>query len=187
MAICRPLERGCQSELQHWQVRGAEVPAAAKFATALQVIGSAWQRHCSTAAAACKARVQGQCTTPPFAASNTGTDQAALQATDKRMYCANPADKTPADSCFCVCFSAGPDDSGKGQMAQILSETLTVADSKNKTVGVASALGNALASMTGTAAEALTNQTIEAINDMALDVSCSAATDTAASESGCAR
>jgi hypothetical protein len=77
---------------------------------------------------------------------------------------------------------AGPDDSGKGQMAQILSETLTVADSKNKTVGVASALGNALASMTGTAAEALTNQTIEAINDLAQDVSCSAATDTAASE-----
>uniref|UniRef100_A0A383VYG4 Uncharacterized protein n=1 Tax=Tetradesmus obliquus TaxID=3088 RepID=A0A383VYG4_TETOB len=75
---------------------------------------------------------------------------------------------------------AGPDDSGKGQMAQIISETLTVADSKNKTIGVASALGNALASMSGTAAEALTNQTIEAINDLALDVSCSAATDAAA-------
>lgn len=78
----------------------------------------------------------------------------------------------------------GADENGRGQMAQIIQETLTVADSKNKTVGVASALGNALASMTGTAAESVANQTVQALNDLATDVACSTAASSAASECG---
>jgi hypothetical protein len=81
-----------------------------------------------------------------------------------------------------VCPCAGPDDNGRGQMAQIIQETLTTADSKNKTIGVASALGNALAAMTGSAAESVANQTVTALNDLAVDVSCSAAASSAASE-----
>lgn len=80
---------------------------------------------------------------------------------------------------FCSVCTAGPDDMGRGQLAQIIHETLTVADSKNKTVGVASALGNALAAMAGTAAEAMADQTVEAIDDLGTDVSCSVATDAA--------
>lgn len=67
-------------------------------------------------------------------------------------------------------------------MAQIIQETLTVADSRNKTVGVASALGNALAAMTGSTAEAVANQTVQALNDLAVEVSCSAAASSASSE-----
>lgn len=77
-------------------------------------------------------------------------------------------------------LATGADDSGHGQMAQILHETLTAADSTNKTVGVASALGNALAAMAGKPAEVMANQTIEAINELATDISCSVATDAAA-------
>jgi len=69
-------------------------------------------------------------------------------------------------------------------MAQIIQETLTVADSRNKTIGVASALGNALAAMTGSAAESVANQTVQALNDLATDVSCSASATSAASKSG---
>lgn len=76
---------------------------------------------------------------------------------------------------------AGPDENGRGQMAQIIQETLTVADSKNKTIGVASALGNALAAMSGSTAESVANQTVQALNDLATDVSCSAAASSAAS------
>lgn len=61
---------------------------------------------------------------------------------------------------------------------------MTVADSSNRTVGVASALGNALAAMTGSAAEAVANETVTALNDLALDVSCSVAASAAASECG---
>lgn len=75
---------------------------------------------------------------------------------------------------------AGPDENGRGQMAQIIQETLTVADSRNKTIGVASALGNALAAMTGSAAESVANQTVQALNDLATDVSCSASATSAA-------
>lgn len=75
---------------------------------------------------------------------------------------------------------AGPDENGRGQMAQIIQETLTVADSQNKTVGVASALGNALAAMSGSTAESVANQTVQALNDLATDVSCSAAASSAA-------
>lgn len=67
-------------------------------------------------------------------------------------------------------------------MAQIIQETLTVADSKNKTIGVASALGNALAAMSGSTAESVANQTVLALNDLATDVSCSAAASSAASK-----
>lgn len=67
-------------------------------------------------------------------------------------------------------------------MAQIIQETLTVADSKNKTIGVASALGNALAAMSGSTAESVANQTVQALNDLATDVSCSAAASSAASK-----
>lgn len=76
---------------------------------------------------------------------------------------------------------AGPDDSGRGQMAQIISETLSTADSKNKTVGVASALGNALGSMAGSGAEAMANQTVQALNDLVTGASCSLPTTSAAS------
>jgi hypothetical protein len=72
-------------------------------------------------------------------------------------------------------------------MAQIIQETLTVADSKNKTVGVASALGNALAAMSGSTAESVANQTVRALNDLATDVSCSAAASSAASKLGFSR
>lgn len=67
-------------------------------------------------------------------------------------------------------------------MAQIIQETLTVADSKNKTIGVASALGNALAAMSGSTAESVANQTVQALNDLATDVSCSSAASSAASK-----
>ena len=70
-------------------------------------------------------------------------------------------------------------------MAQILSQTLTIADSKNKTTAVAAALGNAVASMTGSTAQIVVNETITAINDLA-DASCSAATTAASSKSKCA-
>lgn len=72
-------------------------------------------------------------------------------------------------------------------MAQIIQETLTMADSKNKTVGVASALGNALAAMSGSAAESVANQTVQALNDLVTDVSCSAAASSAASKLGSKR
>lgn len=67
-------------------------------------------------------------------------------------------------------------------MAKIVQETLTTADSKNKTVGVAAALGNALAAMSGSAAEAVANSTVTALNDLATNARCSIAATSAASE-----
>lgn len=78
----------------------------------------------------------------------------------------------------------GADDNGRGQMAKIIQETLTVADSKNKTVGVAAALGNALAAASGSAAESLAKQTVQALNDLATDARCSIAATSAASTCG---
>lgn len=84
----------------------------------------------------------------------------------------------------CACSAgvsiAGPDESGRGQLAKIVFETLTTAASSNRTLGVASALGNALASMTGSPAEAMANETVTALNELAVEGGCAAATDAAA-------
>jgi hypothetical protein len=69
-------------------------------------------------------------------------------------------------------------------MAKIIQETLTTADSKNKTTGVAAALGNALAAMSGSAAESVANQTVQALNELSTDASCTIAATSAASEWG---
>lgn len=68
-------------------------------------------------------------------------------------------------------------------MVEIIQETFTLADSKNRTVGVASALGNALAAMSGSAAESVANQTVTALNDLATDASCSISASSSAGES----
>ena len=74
-----------------------------------------------------------------------------------------------------TCPHAGRDDGKQGQLADILTSTFTTANSNNRTIGVASAVGGALASMSGSAFGAMCNETIRSLNDLVTDISCSVA------------
>jgi hypothetical protein len=67
-------------------------------------------------------------------------------------------------------------------VADLLTNTLTVANTANRTVGVASAVGGALASVSSSVFSVLANETVKAINDLVQDAGCSVAATTAIGE-----
>jgi hypothetical protein len=81
-----------------------------------------------------------------------------------------------------LCLPADNNDTNGGQVADLLTNTFTVANTANRTVGVASAVGGALAAVSSSVFSVLANETVKSINDLVHDAGCSVAATTAIGE-----